>query len=54
MWSLIALGRWSSYAVKIVWKLAWADSTLVVLDEWLSYRGGRISRFDCKFKRAGL
>ena len=43
--------RWSSYKVTIVWGLAWADSALVVLDEWSSYRGrficGRISRFDC-------
>ena len=30
-----------------VWEFAWADSTLVVLDEWLSYRGGRLNRFDC-------
>ena len=27
--------------------LAWADSALVVLGEWLSYRGGRTSRFGC-------
>ena len=46
-WSLVALGKWSSYAVTVVWELAWADSALVVLDEWLSYIGGRISRFNC-------
>ena len=34
----------------IVWELAWADSGLVVLDEWWSYRGGRLSRFDCIFE----
>ena len=32
--------------VMIVWKFAWVDSALVVLDKWLSYRGGRLSRFD--------
>ena len=42
---LVALDRWSSYTVAIVWELAWADSEVVVLDEWLSYTGGRISRF---------
>ena len=31
----------------IVWELTWADSALVVLDEWSSYRVGRLSRFDC-------
>ena len=40
-WLLVALGRWSS------WTFAWADSALVVLDEWSSYRGGRLNRFDC-------
>ena len=43
-WSLVA---WSSYAVTIVREFAGADSALVVLDEWLSYRGGRLNRFDC-------
>ena len=33
-WSLVALGRWSSYTVTIVWGFACADSALVVLDEW--------------------
>ena len=28
-----------SYTGMIVWELAWVDSILVVLDEWLSYRG---------------
>ena len=45
-WSLVALDRWSSYTITTVWELAWADSALVVLDDWLSYGGGRISRFD--------
>ena len=47
-------GRWlrqtdgrRAYTVTIVWELVWADLALVVLGEWLSYRGGRISRFDC-------
>ena len=40
-WLLVALGRWSS------WTFAWADSALIVLDEWSSYRGGRLNRFDC-------
>ena len=45
-WLLVALGRWSSYTVKIVWEFAWADSALVVLDKWPSYRGGHLSSFD--------
>ena len=28
-------------------ELAWANPTLVVLNKWLSYRGGSLSRFDC-------
>ena len=43
---MVVLDRWSSYTVTIVWELTWADSALVILDEWLSYRGGHISRFD--------
>ena len=31
----------------IVRKLSWADSALVILGEWLSYREGCLSRFDC-------
>ena len=31
----------------IVWEFAWADSALVVLDEWSIYRGCRMNRFDC-------
>ena len=42
------LDRWSSYTVMVVWDFAWANSALVVLDEWLSYRGGRLNRFDFK------
>ena len=45
-WSPVTLGRWSSYTVTIVVKFAWANLGLVVLDEWLSYRGGRLNRFD--------
>ena len=33
----------------IVWKFAWVDTALVVLDEWLPYRGGRLNRFDCNW-----
>ena len=29
-WSLVALNRWLSYKVTIVWKFAWVDSALVV------------------------
>ena len=47
-WSLVALDRCLSYTVTIIWPLAWADSGLVILDEWSSYRGGRLSKFDCK------
>ena len=46
-WSLVALNRWSSYAVTMVRGFAGADSALIVLDEWSPYRGGRLSRFDC-------
>ena len=41
------LGIWSSYAVSIVWKFAWADSALVILDEWSFYKGCHLNRFDC-------
>ena len=44
---LVALDRWSSYAVMIVWEFAWLDLALVVLDDWSSCRGGRLNRFDC-------
>ena len=27
----------------------WANSAMVILEEWLSYRGGHLSRFDCPF-----
>ena len=40
-WLLVALGRWWSYTITIVWEFAWVDSALVVLEEWLSYRGGQ-------------
>ena len=46
-WSLVALGSWSSYTVTIVWEFALADSALVVLDKWSSYRGGHLNRFGC-------
>ena len=47
---MVALDRWSSYTVMILWKLAWGDSTLVILDGGSSYRGGRLNRFDCTFQ----
>ena len=28
-------------------EFAWAVSALVALDEWSSYRGGRLNRLDC-------
>ena len=45
-WLLAVLDRWLSYTVTIAWEFAWADSALVVLDEWLPYRGGCLNRFD--------
>ena len=36
--SLVALDRWSFYTGMSAWELAWADSTLVVLNKRLSYR----------------
>ena len=49
-WLLVALDKRSSYTVTLVWELGRADSALVVLDEWLPYRGGCLSRFDCRCK----
>ena len=46
-WSLVGLDRWSSYTITIVKEFVWADSALVILDEWSSYRGGRLNRFGC-------
>ena len=43
--SLVVSDR--SYTVTVVWEFAWAGSALVILDEWLSYRGGHLNRFDC-------
>ena len=40
-----------SYTVLIVWELTLVDSALVVLDEWSSYRGGRLNRFCCVYPR---
>ena len=37
---------WSFYTVTILWEFAWADSAVVILDEWLSDRGGFLNRFD--------
>ena len=53
-WLLVALDRWSSYTVTIVWEFAWADSALVVVDEWSSYRGGCLSRFNCDIFRRDI
>ena len=46
-WSLVTLDRWLSYTVTTVWEFAWADSALAVLNEWPSYRGGRLHRLGC-------
>ena len=46
---MVALGRWLFYAVRVIWELAWADSALVILDKWSSYRGGCLSRFNCVY-----
>ena len=48
-WLLAALDRWLPYTVTVVQEFAWADSALVILDEWSSYRGGHLSRFNCTF-----
>ena len=45
-WLLVALDRWSTYTVESVGEFAIVDSVLVLLDEWLSYRGGCLNRFD--------
>ena len=52
--SLVALSRWSSYAVTTAWELAWMDSALVILGEWSTYRGGRMTRFDCTLCRVSI
>ena len=49
-WLLVALDRWSSNARTVVQELAWVDSSVVILGKWSSYRGGRLSRFDCNIK----
>ena len=51
-WSLVSLGKWSSYKITIVWEFAWVDSVLVILDEWSSYKGGCLNSFDCIIKLA--
>ena len=38
-WSLVALDGWSSYTKTILQEFDWADTALVILDQWLSYRG---------------
>ena len=44
-WSLVTLGRWLSYTETTVWEFTWMDLPFAVLDEWSSYRGGRLNRF---------
>ena len=46
-WSLVASDRQPSYTVTVAWEFALVNSVLVVLDEWSSYRGGCLNRFDC-------
>ena len=43
--------QFSSYTITILRDFAWADSAMVILDEWSSYRGGRLNRFHCTEKR---
>ena len=43
---VVAGHGWSSYTPPIVREFASADSVLVILDEWSSYRGGRLNSFD--------
>ena len=45
-------GHWLRMTVIVLYSnkcmgFTWADSALVVLDEWLAYRGGGLNRFDC-------
>ena len=49
-WLLVALYRWLSYAVTILWELTWAGSAMVVLDKWSFYIGGQISGFGCNYQ----
>ena len=44
---IFSFGRQKSYSC-LCWKqeFAWADSALVALDEWLSYRGGNLKSFE--------
>ena len=53
-WLLVVLDRWLSYTVTTAWKFPWADSALVILDDWSSYRGGRLNRFDYTWKTSFL
>ena len=42
--------KWSSYTVTTVREFTWVDLAFAVLDEWSSYRDGRLNRFDIVFK----
>ena len=44
---LVTSDRCSSFTVTIAWEFALADPALVDLDDWSSYRGGCLNRFDC-------
>ena len=48
------LDRWLSYAVTIARKFVWSDSTLIILDQCSSYRGGRLNGFSCNTLRVVL
>ena len=37
-----------------VWEFALIDSALVVLDEWSSYKGGLLNRFDCSKREKSI
>ena len=53
-WSLVALDKWSPYTGTIAWKLAWMDATLVVLDEWSSYRVSHLRWFSSDTAHSGV
>ena len=46
-WPLVALGRWSPYAVVLDRKLRREESKVAVVGRWSPCKGGRLSRFDC-------
>ena len=53
-WLLVAFDRLSSYTGTIAWELGWVDSTLVVLDEWSSYRVSSLRWFSSDTAHSGV